>query len=100
MEKANPDPNLPHFSVSDDDDDNDNDNDDNNNNNNDDDDDDNNCDVDGPTVQAHVNLAKTACKDLQNSILLKYTYLYLQHTKCTLNTSLKLNLTSLISFRN
>ena len=58
MDKANTDPDLLQFSVNDDckgldinegDADNDND------NNND-------CDVDGPTVEAFVDLAKTACK--------------------------------------
>ena len=59
MDKANPDPDLPHFSVSKDDD-NDNDNDDDNGEGDNDEDD--NGDVNGPTVQAHVDLAKTACK--------------------------------------
>ena len=63
MDKANPDPDLPHFSVRKDD----NDNNDNNDNNNDDDgegdnNEDDNGDVDGPTVQAHVDQAKMACK--------------------------------------
>ena len=66
MDEANPDPDLPHFSVSKDDDDDD-DNDDNDDNDDDDNgegdnDEDDNGDVDGPTVQAHVDLAKTACK--------------------------------------
>ena len=79
MDEANPDPNLPVSKDDEDeninngdhnnDDDNDNDNNDNNNDNNNtdnddegDDDEDDNCNVDGPTVQAHVDLAKTACK--------------------------------------
>ena len=70
MDEANPDPNLPVSKADDDenvnngdhydDDDNDNDNDDNDNEGEDNEDD--NCDVNGPTVQAHVDLAKTACK--------------------------------------
>jgi hypothetical protein len=73
MDEANPNPNLPHFSVSKDDDDENinngsvdqNNNDDNEGDNNEGDnneDDNNNCDVDGPTIQAHVDLAKMAYK--------------------------------------
>jgi len=54
--KANLDPDLLQFSVNEGDADVDNDN-DNNDNDNDD-----NCDVDGPTVEAFVDLAKMACK--------------------------------------
>ena len=64
-DKANPDPDLLQFSGNegDSDVDNDNDNDDDDNNNNDyDGDDNNNCDIDGPTVEASVDLAKTASK--------------------------------------
>ena len=49
---------TPPISASDADVDNDNDNNDNDDNNDDND----NCDVDGPTVEAFVDLAKTACK--------------------------------------
>ena len=54
--KANPDPNLLKFSVNEGDADVDNDDD------NDDDNDNDNCNVDGPTVEAFVDLVKMACK--------------------------------------
>ena len=67
--EANLDPDLLQFSVNegdadvdDDDDDNDNNNDNDDDDDDDDDDDNNNCDVDGPTVEAFVDLAKMACK--------------------------------------
>lgn len=64
-------------------------------------DDDDDVDVDGPKVEAHVDLSKIACKyTSHHSILRKYTHLHGQYAKFTPKT-LKLNsLISLISSRN